>query len=83
MFSFILSAAVIGLPRHPMIVLRIRHLITKYKIDSYNFFKKTFLQLFHKSNKQHFLRLYWRNKTTWDVGRLTLEKLVNHSPDGL
>jgi len=77
---FILSATVIGLPRHPMNLLRIRHLITKNKIDSY-FFEERFLQLFHKSNKPHFLGLYWRNKTTWDVGR-TLKKLVNLSPDG-
>ena len=34
---FILSAAVIGLPLHSMKMLRIRHLITKYKIDSHLF----------------------------------------------
>ncbi len=31
------------------------------------------------SNRPHFLGLYWRNKTTRDVGR-TREKLVNHEP---
>ena len=38
---FILRAAVIGLPLNSMNLLRIRHLITKYKIDSH-FFKKRF-----------------------------------------
>ncbi len=62
---FILSAAVTGLTRHPMNLMRTRHLIMKYKIDSY-FFDERFPQLFHKSNKPHFLWLYWRNETTWD-----------------
>ena len=39
---FIVSAVVIGLPLHSMNMLRIRHLITKYKIDS-QFFKSRFL----------------------------------------
>ena len=42
-----------------------------------------YLQLFYKSkiylsSRPHFLRVYWRNKLTWDVAR-TLELLVNHS----
>ena len=42
---FFLSAAVIGLPRHSMNMLRIRHLITKYIIDSH-FLKKRFPYVF-------------------------------------
>ena len=38
---FIFSAAVIGLPLHSMNIVRISHLITKYKIDSH-FFKIVF-----------------------------------------
>ena len=34
------SAAVVGLPRHAMNVLRISHLIKKFKIDSYSFHKR-------------------------------------------
>jgi len=68
---FILSAAVIGFPRPSTTVLRISNLITKSEFDYY-FFDKRFPKLFHKSNRPHFVGVYRRNKTTWDVGR-TLE----------
>ena len=54
---FILSAAVIGLPHYSMIVFKISHLITRFKIDS-SFFEKRFPWLFHKSNRLNFLGVY-------------------------